>query len=455
MNNKRLITLILITMSITLFIHHHYYYNKIELKRSEIQKSLNSVTNTLKNKIIKVFRNINIITNNLPHLTNKLRNLLIFSLLTLIYLYYKQKTNFKKYYKKTEKNQKVFSHIKPFLKTYKPTFYLPNALSMIIGGLRKKKKHHLINFSKQKIKLKDSGIMNIEWYPLNYKTMPKETPIIAFLLGMGGNSNGSYVKAYAEIIKNNKWRMVILNRRGFDRIKLKSPTFIDKEEIEDFYFSLCKIKEIFNSPIYLCGVSAGANLGAVLLGDYGDKVPIESFFSISNPYNFARISFNLKFGNWIQYFLSLLITKKIKNIYNHHIETENFIKRIKENKNCYDTMRNKYKLSHEIWALDKNITTKISGHENVLDYYFHISCEYKLKDINKPSLFLSNFEDPICVKENIPIDLLYKNDNIITLITNRGGHNEYLSGWDRQWWAFLLSIHYFEYFEKKRKGLDI
>ena len=84
-----------------------------------------------------------------------------------------------------------------------------------------------------------------------------------------------------------------------------------------------------------------------------------------------------------------------------------------------------------------------------------ISCEHKLKDINKPSLFLSNFEDPFCYKANIPIDILYQNHNIINLITDRGGHVEYFHGWDRQWWTLMLSIHYFKYFENKRKGINI
>ena len=241
---------------------------------------------------------------------------------------------------------------------------------MISIGLRKEKSHILIKFEKQQIKLKDEGNMNLEWNPLNYNDMPKGTPIIAFLLGATGNSNDPYAKAYAEIIKKNKWRMVILNRRGFDFINLETPKFVDKEEMRDFYVSLCRIKEIYHSPIYLCGVSAGANHAAKLLGVYGDKVPIESFVSISNPFNFARIAFNFRFGSWIEYFISIFITRDLKKVYNRHIITENFIKRIEDHKNCYETMINKYKFCNTVWTIDKNIITKISGHENVLDYYF-------------------------------------------------------------------------------------
>ena len=60
-----------------------------------------------------------------------------------------------------------------------------------------------------------------------------------------------------------------------------------------------------------------------------------------------------------------------------------------------------------MWWLDKYVTTKFSGHESVLDYYYDLSCEHLLSNIKIPSLFLNNNEDPISIKENIPIDLLY------------------------------------------------
>ena len=96
--------------------------------------------------------------------------------------------------------------------------------------------------------------------------------------------------------------------------------------------------------------------------------------------------------------------------------------------------------------MERDVTIKISGHEDVLDYYHHISCEHRLLEINVPSLFISNLEDPICSKECIPINLLYKNKNFITLISDRGGHVEYVCGKNKEWWAFKTSLKYFEYF---------
>ena len=137
----------------------------------------------------------------------------------------------------------------------------------------------------------------------------------------------------------------------------------------------------------------------------------------------------------------------MKGLYNVHLKTKNFIKRLINYKNSPEEISEKMKKSKHVWEIDKNITIKLSGHKNVLDYYHNFSCEKDLINISKPSLFLNNLEDPICVKENIPIDVLYKNENVINLVTNRGGHIEYLNGFKSEWWAFLLSIHYFKFFE--------
>ena len=220
----------------------------------------------------------------------KIKKLLIINIInTLIiyYLYKKKQSKILKYFKKTNLNKKIIKNLKPFLKTYNPTFYLPTPLTMIIAGNMNpflKLKNSKIKFQKEKIKFEDGGFMNLEWYPENCYKMEKGTPIVAFILGYACTSEKSYSRIFANIVKNQNWIFVILNRRGFDRNFLESPTFVDRDEIRDFFIALKIIKEKFIlSNIYLCGVSAGANHGAKLLGIYKDEVPVKSFVSISNP----------------------------------------------------------------------------------------------------------------------------------------------------------------------------
>lgn len=93
------------------------------------------------------------------------------------------------------------------------------------------------------------------------------------------------------MVKEKGWRMVIANRRGWDKIPLKSEKFIHQDEISDFYEAIKEIKSIYNSPIFLMGVSAGASHGSRLVAKYGNKLKVDAFVSISNPYNLSRLTY--------------------------------------------------------------------------------------------------------------------------------------------------------------------
>ncbi len=216
--------------------------------------------------------------------------MLILGTIFWIYLLWKKsKRKIRKIYQPSKLHQDLFKHLNEIIKSYKPTFYLPECFSMIIAGTIKFPKHSLNKFETQKLVLQDNGIMNLNWYPPNYHSMDKSVPIVAFILGCFGNCSDIYVKEYAEIIQKKGWRLVVLNRRGFDYDSLSSENFLHQHEMEDFLFSLKTIKDIYKSRIYLTGISAGGNHGTKLLGLFRDKVPIDAFFSISNPYNFARL----------------------------------------------------------------------------------------------------------------------------------------------------------------------
>lgn len=68
--------------------------------------------------------------------------------------------------------------------------------------------------------------MSLDWYPLDYNNLDQKTPIVCFLLGSFGVSEDGYVKELALLVKNLGWRLVILNRRGWDKVPLKNEKFI-------------------------------------------------------------------------------------------------------------------------------------------------------------------------------------------------------------------------------------
>ncbi len=152
-------------------------------------------------------------------------------------------------------------------------------------------------FRKQILILDDNGEMILDWYPHKITTKLEKKPIVIILLGIFGNKEDYYVRAYLELITKKNWRCVILNRRGFDKSKLKSDKFLGNDEIDDLNLAIETIAdENPESPLYMVGISNGANIGSRILGQFGDKTPIKAFVSISNPYNFSKIAFSLRFS---------------------------------------------------------------------------------------------------------------------------------------------------------------
>ncbi len=52
--------------------------------------------------------------------------------------------------------------------------------------------------------------------------MPKDTPLVIFLVGIFGASNESYAREIARMVAKKKWKMVIINRRGWNFSPLSS-----------------------------------------------------------------------------------------------------------------------------------------------------------------------------------------------------------------------------------------
>ena len=364
----------------------------------------------------------------------------------LFYLYRRsKKVKPKLICKRTEFNLNLIEWLSPLIKKYKPTFFLPTAMmQMTVSEFMPIK---LSVFEKQPLPLPDGGEMVLEWFPTNFTDFDPVTPIVVFNLGVVGFTDVAYCQALCQIIKQRNWRMVVMNRRGFGISDLKNPIFIQKNESLDLGYILKKIKELFpRANIYLLGVSAGANYSTKYMGQVGKDTPVKAFVSVSNPFNIGRISFNMKFGFKVK-LLSKFIANSIKQFYKKHYNNKHFLHLLKESKLDMNKLENELKHKKTCWKVDKYLTSKLGGFDSVYDYYHNIASEHLIHNIKVPTLFLNNSEDPICVKEMIPVEKIYANDNTMLLFMKRGGHIEYMSGWGMEWWGYEMAIRYFEFFE--------
>ena len=100
-------------------------------------------------------------------------------------------------------------------------------------------------------------------------------------------------------------------------------------------------------------------------------------------------------------------------------------------------------ISH-IRDIDTMISTQVHGYGNdYTKFYLDISSTHYMKSIKIPSLFIHSLDDPVCIKEMIPIEEIRKNKNCILLLTQSGGHIEFLSGERKpSRWAFKAAFEY-------------
>lgn len=75
-----------------------------------------------------------------------------------------------------------------------------------------------------------------------------------------------------------------------------------------------------------------------------------------------------------------------------------------------------------MWEMDNTMTIALTGDKTCFDYYERINCHKQIDKIKIPSLFISCLDDPVCKPEYIPMDDLYFNENIFTMILSKGGH---------------------------------
>lgn len=376
------------------------------------------------------------------------KKLFLLTVILIIYLRHKSnKRSFKRVFQKTKRNINLMNSLIPLMNEFKPTFYLPTALLQIIIGNGFKRFN--FSFRNDRILMPDGGSCTIEWFPQNHDSLVYNTPIIIFLPGAVGSTSESYIHELAYIIKKKGWRLAIANRRGFGNSELDSTIFMHKEEPLDLVTVTNHISDKF--PLanqYLMGVSAGANFGTLFLGLINERTSIKAYCSISNPFNIGRISFNMKSDQYNRLF-SKIIARNFKDLYRKHSRNKNFREMLKKHELCPNKLTQKIDKIKTCWEIDKLLISKINGWENVYDYYSNVASEYVLEDITIPTLFINSKEDPVCLKQYIPVDKIYQNKNTMLILTERGGHIEYLSGWKMDWWAFEMGLKYFDQFEKE------
>jgi len=157
------------------------------------------------------------------------------------------------------------------------------------------------------------------------------------------------------------------------------------------------------------------------LGEVGEDTPLASAITVSNPYDIGAVASYLK-----SYFLGRnLIDRHFTSVYRDTLfrHEELFTKAYSEwlDKDLLRTVSS-------VDEFDENFSIKAYGFNSVEEYYYVSSCFHNLHKVKIPLLVIHAADDPVAPISVVPVERLKSNPNIVTAITQHGGHSGWLEG---------------------------
>jgi len=363
------------------------------------------------------------------------------------FVYFTTKTYL--FYLKTKFNIELLENCPSIKKpNFKQYFLLPFTFCQFvlleISSNPKKNNDNEIIFREEKI---DNEGTSIFWAEYENSQNIHSNPVLFILPGITGQYDDSYVQNIISEGLNNNFDVVVFQMRTLSsEMKMPKNRFVDF--YEDINNSLIRVRNKNPNYIYGVGYSYGANLLTGYLGNKNLETNyIEGGVAVSNPFDLymsQRLGEDTLFESLITYFERKNYMKAV-NAFN---------RKIKNKKKCInvDTLLSSYYVKN----FDTEFFGKILGYKNGDEYYRGISSAKYIKNINKPLLVIHSKDDPICTYKGIPMDDVCENENIIFILTEKGGHscfieNEKDFSFSPRQWMFKPAFEFVKYLKNTSK----
>lgn len=282
----------------------------------------------------------------------------------------------------------------------------------VLSNLKYKKFPELF-WHEERILAQDGGSHSLAWLDMEPDvTRNTHTPIVFCAHGLGGGLQSTYIKILASLCLEKRWKLVIHIRRGHNATLSKGhpPTHAG---IEDMNQAVHIVRSAFPyAPKIAVGFSAGGNVIAMHQGLHGNNsafIGAATFSAAGGEFvHGTQIVTSIADRILVGYMLAGL---KTKEAFAHIF------------KDPPDSLR----------KLDSIIHNEINP-----DQYYKINSSfYKLQTVRKPLLCVSSMDDPIIPGAlfQYHIDAALKNENIIAVQTQNGGHVGWFKGNNKSpWW---------------------
>lgn len=310
-----------------------------------------------------------------------------------------------------------------------------------IAGVNKS----IIKYNREIISTEDGVDISLDWKEHNNE-MDEKTPLILCLHGMGGNSKTKIMETFTNLCLKRGYRAVVYNRRGHAGMSLLSRFENVKEEVVfpkhvNMNDMLCVVNHICEkypkSPKYLFGFSCGANLAITYISKYPDN-PFIACVSVSNGYNIYDGAKILAEKSPV---CDAIVAQLLKNILSGDRleEVYKIAKKSNINIDLESVMRCK-----SFTKMEEMLILPAYGYKSLKEYYDNDSCCNFINNVKTPLLCISNKNDPLVHSSmcNIPYEASLCNENVISIITNHGGHGGWIEEMGKDPWYAIIFFEY-------------
>lgn len=265
----------------------------------------------------------------------------------------------------------------------------------------------------EKLDLPDGDFLNLAWSTAN---LPKDSPLIILLHGLGGCVNSSYVARFMQVFNQKGWRVVLMHFRGAGQELNRLPRAYHSGDTADLDHLIRTLEEREPGTKKMAvGVSLGGNVLLKWLGEHITQSIVSAAVAISVPFvlNIVANRMNIGFSRFYQTHLLNQFKEVFARKANHFKNPPEAIKKAAECQ-CF-------------WTFDDQVTAPLYGFNSVHTYYRESSSRKYLKNIGVPTLVIHALDDPFMTEDVLPRE--EELSKMITLeLSKKGGHVGFIAG---------------------------
>jgi len=265
--------------------------------------------------------------------------------------------------------------------------------------------------------LQDGDFLECHWH--NRPKIGSSVPIIILFHGLAGSYKSPYIQGLMSEAKRGGYATVLMHFRGCSGKENRLARSYHSGDSGDALSWIHTIVSRFpKSKVFGIGYSLGGNMLLKLLGELGDKSPLNAAISVSAPLQLDVCAdvMNKGFSQFYQYILLKDLKAALSKKFDKH-DMSKYVSITKEEVQNLKTF----------WEFDGAYTAPVHGFDSAQDYYTKCSSKQFLKTISTPTLIIHSKDDPFMSEEVLPKQEELS-QSIDFELSQNGGHVGFIAG---------------------------